>query len=78
LQRLGVICIVLISIYSIYRKKIVRAIEDGQVGGIIPHLVEGGVSILQYAGGMILFMEHDFQNDVNMKLIVYLLSTSGA
>jgi hypothetical protein len=26
-----------------------RAKEDGQVGGLIPHLVEGGVSILQYA-----------------------------
>jgi hypothetical protein len=25
-----------------------RAKEDGQVGGLIPHLVEGGLSILQY------------------------------
>jgi hypothetical protein len=23
--------------------------EDGQVGGLIHHLVEGGVSVLQYA-----------------------------
>jgi hypothetical protein len=28
---------------------IARAKEDGQVGGLIPHLVEGGVSILQSA-----------------------------
>jgi hypothetical protein len=28
---------------------IAREKEDGQVGGLIPHLVEGGVSILQYA-----------------------------
>jgi hypothetical protein len=28
---------------------IARAKEDKQVGGLIPHLVEGGVSILQYA-----------------------------
>jgi hypothetical protein len=28
---------------------IARAKEDGQVGSFIPHLVEGGVSILQYA-----------------------------
>jgi hypothetical protein len=28
---------------------IARAMEEGQVGDLIPHLVEGGVSILQYA-----------------------------
>jgi hypothetical protein len=28
---------------------ITRAEEDGQVGGVFPHLVEGGVLILQYA-----------------------------
>jgi hypothetical protein len=35
---------------------IARAKEDGQVGGLIPHLVDGGVSILQYADDTILFM----------------------
>jgi hypothetical protein len=49
---------------------IARAKEDGQVGGLIPHLVEGGVSILQYADDTILFMEHDLQKAVNMKLIL--------
>jgi hypothetical protein len=44
--------------------------EDGQVDGIIPHLVEGGISILQYANGTILFMEHDLVKDLNMKLIL--------
>ena len=47
-----------------------RAKEDGQVGGLIPHLVEGGVSILQYADDTILCMEHDLQKAVNMKLIL--------
>ena len=47
-----------------------RAKDDGQVGGLIPHLVEGGVSILQYANDTILFMEHDIQKAVNMKLIL--------
>jgi retron-type reverse transcriptase len=28
---------------------IARAKEEGQVGSLIPHLVDGGVSILQYA-----------------------------
>jgi hypothetical protein len=51
---------------------IARATEDGQVGGLIPHLVEGGVSILQYADDTILFMEHDLAKALNMKLILCL------
>ena len=47
-----------------------RAKEDGQVGSLITHLVEGGVSILQYADDTILFMEHDLEKAVNMKLIL--------
>jgi hypothetical protein len=49
---------------------IARAKEDGQVGELVPHLVDGGVSILQYADDTILFMEHDLENAVNMKLIM--------
>ena len=49
---------------------IARAKEDGQVGGLIPHLVDGGVSILQYADDTILFLEHDLEKAVNMKLIL--------
>jgi hypothetical protein len=52
---------------------IARAKEDGQVGGLIPHLVEGGISILQYADDTILFLEHDLQKAVNMKLILCLM-----
>ena len=51
---------------------IARAKEDGQVGGLIPHLVEGGVSILQYADDTILFVEHDLEKAVNMELILSL------
>ena len=49
---------------------IARAKEDGQIGGLIPHLVDGGLSILQYADDTILFMEHDLEKAVNMKLIL--------
>ena len=49
---------------------IARAKEDGQVGGLIPHLVDGGVSILQYADDTILFLEHDLEKAVNMKFIL--------
>ena len=49
-----------------------RAKQDGQVGGLIPHLVEGGVSILQYADDTIIFMEHDLVKARNMKLVLCL------
>jgi hypothetical protein len=49
---------------------IARAKEDRQVSGLIPHLVDGGVSILQYAYDTILFLEHDFEKALNMKLVL--------
>jgi hypothetical protein len=49
---------------------IARAKEDGQIGSLIPHLVEGGISILQYADETILFLEHDIEKVVNIKLIL--------
>jgi uncharacterized membrane protein YebE (DUF533 family) len=45
---------------------IVRAKEDGQVDGLIPHLVDGGVSILQYDDDTIIFMEHNLEKELNM------------
>jgi hypothetical protein len=38
-----------------------RAKSDGQIEGVIPHLVDGGLSILQYPDDTILFMEHDIK-----------------
>jgi hypothetical protein len=38
-----------------------RAKNDGLIEGVIPHLVDGGLSILQYADDTILFMEHDLE-----------------
>jgi hypothetical protein len=35
-----------------------RAKVDGLIEGVVPHLVDGGLSILQYADDTILFMEH--------------------
>ena len=49
-----------------------RAKEVGQVGGLVPHLVDGGVSILQYADDTIIFMEHDLAKARNMKLVLCL------
>jgi hypothetical protein len=47
-----------------------RAKDDGQVRGLVPHLVDGGISILQYADDTILFMEHDLEQAANMKLLL--------
>jgi hypothetical protein len=48
--------------YDILSIMINRAKEDGQVSGLIPHLVYGGVSVLQYADDTIIFLEHDLEN----------------
>ena len=37
---------------------------------MVPHLVDGGLSILQYADDTILFMEHDLEKAINLKLIL--------
>jgi hypothetical protein len=47
-----------------------RAKTEGQIGGVVPHLVDGGSSILQYADDTILFMEHDLEKAQNMKLLL--------
>ena len=46
-----------------------RAKQDGQIAGVVPHLVDGGLSILhilQYADDTILFMEHDLDKARNL------------
>jgi hypothetical protein len=49
---------------------ITQAKEDGQIRGLVPHLVDGGISILQYADDTILFMEHDLEQVANIKLLL--------
>jgi hypothetical protein len=52
-----------------------RAKTDCQSEGVIPHLVDGGLSILHYTDDTILFMEHDLEKTRNLKLI---LATFGS
>jgi len=47
-----------------------RAKADNQLKGVVPHLVEDGLSILQYANDTILFMEHNLEQAQNLKLIL--------
>jgi hypothetical protein len=49
---------------------IARAKEVGRVEGVIPHLIQDGLSILQYADDTVIFMSHDVEKAVNMKLIL--------
>jgi hypothetical protein len=43
---------------------------DGQIEGVVPHMVDWGLSILQYADDTILFMDHDLDKARNLKLIL--------
>jgi len=47
-----------------------RAKVDGQISGVVPHLIDGGLSILQYADDTILFMDHDLEKARNLNLLL--------
>jgi hypothetical protein len=49
---------------------IARAKEAGQIEGVIPHLIQDGLSILQYEDDTVIFMSHDVEKAVNMKLLL--------
>jgi hypothetical protein len=44
--------------------------SNGQIKGIVPHLVDDGLSILQYADDTILFLDHDLLQAKELKLIL--------
>ena len=47
-----------------------RAKCDNHIKGVVPHLVDDGLSILQYADDTIIFLDHDLEQAKNMKLIL--------
>jgi len=47
-----------------------RAKEHGQVKGVVPNLIDGGLSILQYADDTIIFIDHDIEQAKNLKLLL--------
>lgn len=49
---------------------IARAKNADRVEGVIPHLIQDGLSILQYADDTVIFMSHDVAKAINMKLIL--------
>lgn len=50
-----------------------RAKEDGQFRGVVPDLVDDGLSILQYADDTIIFLDHNLEQAKNMKLLLCVL-----
>jgi hypothetical protein len=43
-----------------------RAKADGQIEGVVPHLADGGLSILQYVDDTILFMKYELEKANNL------------
>jgi hypothetical protein len=46
-----------------------RAKEAEQIHGVVPHLIDEGLSVLQYADDIIIFMDNDLERAKNMKLL---------
>jgi hypothetical protein len=52
--------------------------EVAQIEGVVPHLVDGGLSILQYIDDTIFFMDHNIEKVKTLKLILLAFEqTSG-
>jgi hypothetical protein len=47
-----------------------RASEDEQISGVVPHLIDRGLSVLQCVDDAVLFMEHNLDRARNMKLLL--------
>lgn len=44
--------------------------NNGQISGLVPHLVDGGLSTLQHTNDTFLFMEYDLKKAKNLKLVL--------
>jgi len=53
---------------------IFRAKSNGQIKGVVPHLVDDGLSIIQYVDDTILFLDHDLLQAKELKLILSAMS----
>ena len=47
-----------------------RAKDNGQIRGVVPHLLDDGLSIQQYADDTIIFIDHDLEQTKNLKLLL--------
>lgn len=47
-----------------------RVKEDEQIAGVVPHLVDDGILILQYVDDRTIFIDHDMDKAWNMQLLL--------
>jgi hypothetical protein len=47
-----------------------RGKREGHINGVVPHLVDEGLSNLQYADNIIIFLDHDLEGAKNLKLLL--------
>jgi hypothetical protein len=47
-----------------------RAKNEGHIDGVVPHLVDNGLSILQYPDDTIIFMDDNIEKAKNLKLLL--------
>lgn len=48
-----------------------KAVERGVLRGVVPHLVQGGLTHLQYADDTVLFIQNTDSNIVNLKFLLF-------
>jgi hypothetical protein len=46
-----------------------RAKEENQTKGLVPNIIDEGLSILQYADNTILIIDHDFEKNIKYETI---------
>lgn len=51
-----------------------HAKSDGHISGMVSHLVDEGLSIIQYADDTILLMEHNLEKAKNLKLLLFVFA----
>nr|AAT01371.1 hypothetical protein [Oryza sativa Japonica Group] len=61
-----------------FKKAYDKAKDAGHLLGLVPHLVPGGLTHLQYADDTILFMTNSEENIVTVKFLLYCYEAMGA
>ena len=49
-----------------------KAQSNRLFSGLVDHIIENGVAVLQYADETIICLKHDFEGASNMKLLLYI------
>ncbi|WVZ63267.1 hypothetical protein U9M48_012909 [Paspalum notatum var. saurae] len=57
-------------LFNIVADMLAILISRAKISGVVPHLVDGGLTILQYADDTIIFMDNDLEQARNMKLLL--------